>query len=114
MTTLTLDLPQDVYQRLVDEADRMGEAVEMIASTRLAEQLRTEATHDVLPQTSIDEPERTVAVLREAGLLTELDPQEQAQAAQSTGTLQDVQAAFARVGGKPLSDIVNEMRGPKG
>jgi hypothetical protein len=53
-------------------------------------------------------------VLLAAGLLAEPTPEMLAVAAQSTATLEEVQAAFARVGGKPLSEIVIEQRGPKG
>lgn len=49
---------------------------------------------------------------RVAGLLTEIGPELQKRASLSTATLDDVQAAFARVGGKPLSEVVIEQRGP--
>jgi len=52
-------------------------------------------------------------VLREAGLLTEPDPELKRQVAQATMSLEDIQAIFARVGGKPLSEIVLDQRGPK-
>ena len=58
------------------------------------------------------ERERARQVLRAAGLLTELGPNLR-KLADSTVRLEDVQAALARVGGKTLSEIVLEQRGPK-
>jgi len=60
-----------------------------------------------------NERERVRAVLRAAGKLAELTPGEKAIAARSTATLEEVSAALSRPGGRPLSDIVLEMRGPK-
>jgi hypothetical protein len=114
MTTLTLNLPPDVYQRLHQEADRSGQAAEEIASTWLTERVReVPARDDVPPPAPAGERERVRVVMREAGLLTELGPELKRRAEQSTATLEEVQAAFARAGGKPLSEIVDEMRGPK-
>jgi len=48
------------------------------------------------------------------GLLSEPTAAMHAIAAQSTATLAEIQATFARVGGQPLSEIVIEQRGPKG
>ena len=58
------------------------------------------------------ERERARQVLRAAGLLTELGPNLR-RLADSTVRLEDVQAALARAGGKTLSEIVLEQRGPK-
>ncbi len=46
-----------------------------------------------------------------AGLLTELSPEEKQRAAQSAATLEEVRAALDRAGGKPLSELILEMRG---
>lgn len=56
---------------------------------------------------------RAIAALRAAGLLAELGPEEKQRAAQSTTTLEEVQAALDRAGGKPLNELILEMRGPK-
>ncbi len=113
MTTLTLDLPPDVYQRLHREADRVGQAVELLATEWLMERARqVPARNDLPPPAPPSERERARAVLHEAGLLTELGPELKRRAEQSTATLEEVQAAFARAGGKPLSEIIIEMRGP--
>jgi hypothetical protein len=57
--------------------------------------------------------ERATEALRMAGLLAELSPEEKQRAARSTATLEEVQAALGRAGGKPLSELILEMRGPK-
>jgi plasmid stability protein len=104
MSQLTIDLPQDVFERLRAQAARSGKPIELVASELLSEQL---------PPAELSERARAREVLRAAGLLAEPTPEMLAIAAQSTATLAEVQAAFARVGGQPLSEIVIEQRGPK-
>ena len=114
MTTLTLDLPPEVYHRLHEEADRLGQAVEAIATAWITDRLQPVLSRaDLPPPEPPGERERAIAVLRAANMLTELSPEEKERAAGSSATLEEVQAAFARAGGKPLSEIVDEMRGPK-
>jgi len=57
--------------------------------------------------------ERVRQALRAAGLLTDLGPNMR-RLADPAVRLEDVNAALARAGGKPLSEIVLEQRGPKG
>jgi hypothetical protein len=59
------------------------------------------------------ERERATEALRAAGLLAELSPAEKALADQSSLTLEEARAILDRAGGKPLSEIILEMRGPK-
>lgn len=105
MTTLTLELPTSVYERLKAEATHVGKPVETLVEEWLIER--------VPPPAPPGERERAIAVLRAAGLLTELGPEARKLAESSTATLEEVQAIFARVGGQPLSETVLEMRGPK-
>lgn len=107
MTTVTLELPPDVYRRLHDAAARVGKPVETVAQELLTEQLAVAAP---IP---MSDRERAAEALRAAGLLTELSPEEKQRAARSTTTLEEVQAALDRAGGKPLSELILEMRGPK-
>ena len=65
------------------------------------------------PQAPAGERERLTELLRAAGLLTELSPEEKLRAAQSTLTLDEARAILDRAGGTPLSEIILEMRGPK-
>jgi hypothetical protein len=105
MTTVMIDIPPDTYQKLRDESQRVGKSVEHMLQEWLIERATyAERAH---------EREHVRAILRAAGLLTELAPELQKRARNSTATLEEVQAAFARAGGKPLSEIVIEQRGPK-
>ena len=59
------------------------------------------------------ERELATEALRAAGLLAEPSPEMQRLAAESTLTLDEARAILDRAGGKPLSEIILEMRGPK-
>ena len=105
---VALDMaPVDVYETLRGAAAQQGKPVEELAREWLTERsagsLRKPAT----------ERERLRAALRAAGLLSELSESEKALAAQSTLTLEEARAILDRSGGKPLSEIILEMRGPK-
>jgi hypothetical protein len=104
MSQLLLELPPELFERLRREADRVGKPVETLASEWLSERLRLDKP---------SERERARAVLREAGLLTELGPELKRRANEATSSLEEVSAALSRTGGKPLSEIVIEQRGPK-
>jgi len=103
MTTLTIDLPSDLYERLRAEAERAGKPPATVAREWLAERLPPAAS----------ERELIREALRAAGLLVEFSPEEIAQARAVTVTLEEVSAALDRAGGRPLSEIVLEQRGPK-
>jgi predicted transcriptional regulator len=103
MTSVTVELPDDLYQRLQATATSQGTSAEAIAQQWL---------HERLTRESLSERDLATEVLRQAGLLAELTPAEQARAAQCAVTLDEVRAALGR-GGRPLSEIVLEQRGPK-
>lgn len=105
MTILTIEVPPQVYERLHTVAQQRHTTIENVAREWLVEQ-----STDAGP---LSERDRATAALRAAGLLTELSPEEKARAAQSTLTLDEARAILDRAGGKPLSEIVLEMRGPK-
>jgi hypothetical protein len=104
MATLTIDLPADLYDRLRAEAERTGQPPEDIARAWLAERL---------PSPDASDREKVREALRTAGLLVEFSPAQIAQAKAVTVTLEEVSTALDRAGGKPLSEIVLEQRGPK-
>lgn len=62
---------------------------------------------------SLNEHERVADVLRADGLLVEPSAEMRKLAAESTLTLEEARAILDRVGGKPLSEVILEMRGPK-
>ena len=112
MTTLTINLPAEIYERLRTVSAQQGKPVEEVAQTWLTEH-SAHARTDLPPPAPPGERERAIAVLRDAGLLTELSPEEKVRAARSTLTLEEARAILDRAGGKPLSEVIIEMRGPK-
>ena len=106
MTALTLELATDLMERLQIEAARLGKPAEVLVGEWL--------TAHLTPIPPLSERERAREVLRAAGLLTELGPELKRRAAESTASLEEVSAALSRAGGKPLSEMVIEQRGPKG
>ncbi len=107
MTTLTLELSPELYERLHTEADYLDKPVGVVAQEWLAERLVPQA------RALIGERERATSALRAAGLLAELGPEMRKRAESSTATLEEISAAFERAEGKPLSEIILEQRGPK-
>lgn len=105
MANLTLELSSELYERLREEAEKAGKRPEVVAREWLAERLGSS------PEKS--EKERAIEKLRADGLLTELSAEEKKRAARSAATLEEVSAALDRAGGKPLSELILEMRGPK-
>lgn len=108
MTILTIDLPVDVYERLRAAAAAEGKPVESLVREWLAEKSAT----SVLPAAS--EREQLRAALRSAGLLAEPSPEMLRLAEESTLSLDEARAILDRVGGVPLSEVILEIRGPKG
>lgn len=104
MTSLILELTPELYARLNAEAERQGKSTGSVAEEVLAERLPP------IAQTTRD---RTTEVLRAAGLLATPSTEMLQLTAESTMTLEEVSAALDRVGGKPLSELILEMRGPK-
>ena len=106
MTELTVQLAPDVYQRLREEAIRLGKSPQAVAAEWLVEKLG-------LPK-AISTGDRDLArqTLRAAGLLAELGPH-LCERADPTVCLEDVSEALGRAGGKPLSEVVLEQRGAR-
>ena len=106
MATLTLELPPEAYQRLHEEANRLGKPPQVVAQEWLIERL------SVLIPAPDNARETVRRALRAAGLLVERSQRIQEPTDRQV-RLEDVEASLARVGGKPLSEIVLEQRGPK-
>jgi hypothetical protein len=105
MTTVTLELSSDIYQQLYDKSHQQGRTVEKMIQEWIIEHIASP------PPTNLREQARQI--LNTAGLETQLSPELQKLAENSTVTLEQVQAAFAKAGGQPLSEMVIEMRGHK-
>lgn len=107
MTLLTLELPADLYDRLRHRAARIGKTPQQLAEGLLVQELTGP------PGDNNSEREKVTEVLGAAGLLTSLTLEEKQRAESSALTLTEVQTALDRAGGKPLSQVIIEMRGPK-
>jgi hypothetical protein len=107
LSEVVLHLPVDLERRLRWEAKRVGKPAPILAQEWLAERLVA------TPELELDERARVTEVLRASGMLAELGPELYARA-DPTISLEEVQAALDRAGGKPLSEIILEQRGPKG
>jgi len=106
MATLTLELPPEAYHRLHEEANRLGKPPQVVAQEWLIERL------SVLIPAPDNARETVRRVLRAAGLLVEPSQRLQRYVDKQV-RLEDVEASLARVGGKPLSEIIHEQRSPK-
>lgn len=104
MPTLSVQLPAEAYRRLDEEASQSGKPPEELAGEWLMERLTRPAE---------SERHRVREILRQAGMLGELGP-ELSRLADPSVRPETVEAAIARAGGTPLSEIVIEQRGPKG
>jgi plasmid stability protein len=104
MTVLTINLPDHIYEQLRATAHHQHTTIEAVAEEWLVEK---SATSELSGRTQLQ------AVLRAAGKLVAPSPQMQRLAAESTLTLDEARAILDRAGGKPLSEVILEMRGPK-
>jgi hypothetical protein len=103
MTTLMIEVPPETYAELSSIAKQTGRSAADLALAQLQQWLAS--LHS--------QPSREQALLREAGLVADPSPEMLQRAAQASMTLSEVRAALDRVGGKPLSEVIIEMRGPK-
>ena len=105
MTTLMIELSPDLYRKLekaaAQEAKQPAEWTRSLLEERLAAMPAEEG-----------ERERARRALREAGLLGALSPGLQ-RLIRPEVRHEDVEAALARTGGQPLSEIILAQRGPK-
>jgi predicted transcriptional regulator len=106
MTTLSIELPPEVYERLRRIAGTRGTSAEDLAQAWLEEKTAAEPAPETMR-------ERMRAALRAHGLLAEPTNEMRRLASESTLTLDEARAILDRAGGKPLSEVILEMRGPK-
>lgn len=112
MTTLTIDLPPDVYARLRATAQQEQKPVEEVARAALVARWSQSRSAPDAPAPA-GERERLIAVLQQANLLAESGPELKARAARSTLTLAEARAILDRATDTPLSEDIIAMRGPK-
>lgn len=129
MDTITLTLSPEVHQRLEKKAKQVGQSPETVAQELLTGQLSPQAgeTGRVLREASRSyiqpvpvvrpntetEREKLSRLLREAGMMSEIGPHMRRLVETIPADRDKVVAILSRAGGKSLSEIVLEQRGPK-
>lgn len=104
MTTLTVNFPQDAYERLAAVAEAEGKSMD---------ELVRELVEQALPSISYAQ-KSTKEILREAGLLTELSDDLKALIGDDPPSLDEVIEILSNAGGPSLGEILDQQRGPKG
>lgn len=102
---LAIEVDPELLQRLQAAAQRQ-ESLERVAVTLLEESLMP------APPVEESERERVRRALEEAGLLSEIGDHLRTRIDRAVRH-EEVVAALGRAGGKPLSEIILEQRGPK-
>ncbi len=100
----TLSIPPDLYARLQEYAAATGKRLEQAVAELLERDLRR-----IKPKT---ETERFLAAMKKAGVTVRPLSDDLRKLILPGVKHEEVEAAFARAGGKPLSEIVMEQRGP--
>ncbi len=103
MSTITIDLPAETYQRLEEQARRAGRAVETLSRELLEAALQAHET--VQPRT-------TREVLQAAGRVRSLSATLRSKIIPGV-TLDEVRAILAQVGSPSLSEVIHEQRGSR-
>ncbi len=107
-TTLAIELPSEVYRRLQQKAAEIDIAIGKLASEAIETWLAS--SDDV--QDRRHKREQVRQKLRQAGLFRPLSEQLRNRIIPDVKH-EEVESALARAGGKPLSEIIIEQRGPK-
>jgi hypothetical protein len=115
MATLTIELPDEVLAQVQNKAVQDGKTAESLVQEWVTFQAASseQKSNSVQPEMTDGEyqadRERVHKALKAAGLIVEIDP-ELAKLGDPTVSLEEVRQALS--GGKPMSEIVIEQRGP--
>ncbi len=109
--TLSDDLVREAEEEGLLTADAIEEMIQLAVRRRRTE--KSKPVHELVDESlHVGTFQQTSRVLRAAGLVTDLSPSLQ-QKADAAVNLEAVQAALARSGSPPLSQLVIEQRGQK-
>jgi len=103
MSTLTIDLSPETYQRLEEQARRAGQAPETLSREILETALEMRETA---------KPRTTREVLQTVGSTRSLSPTLRSRIIPGV-TLDEVRQILAQAAGPTLGDVIREHRGPK-
>ncbi len=116
MSTLVLELPSNLLERLKIEAEQRRQPVEEIAAALISNGLMPAAAPDSerqqVRQMLRDERKQVDRVLRDSGMLVYLTEGMRARIDPDIDR-EEVLAALGNAGGQTLSEIVLEQRGSK-
>jgi plasmid stability protein len=103
MNTITIDLSPETYKRLEEQAQKVGQAVEVLSRELLEAALKS---------SEVVRPCTTREVLQAAGRARPLSEALRSKILPDV-TLDEVRAILAHAAGPSLSDIIQEQRGIK-
>lgn len=104
MSTITIDISSETYQKLAEEARTTGKKIEVLSRELLEGALKSRETA---------RPKTTREVLQAKGRVRPLGDTLRRRIIPGV-TLEEVRKALTQAGGPSLSDIILEQRGPKG
>lgn len=105
MHTITIDLSPEAYKQLEEQARKRGQRVEVL-SRELLETVLTSDEHETA------RPHTAREVLQAAGRVRPLSDVLRRKIIPGV-TLDEVRTILSQAGGPPLSDLIQELRGPK-
>ena len=103
MSTLTINLSPEAYERLEEQARQAGQAPETLSRELLETALRMRETA---------KPRTTREVLHTAGRTRSLSPTLRSRIIPGV-TLDEVRQILAQAAGPTLGDVIREHRGPR-
>jgi len=103
MNTITIDLSSETYKRLEEQAQKAGQAVEVLSR---------ELLEAALTSSAVTRPRTTREVLQAAGRACPLSEALRSKILPDV-TLEEVRTILAHAAGPSLSDIIQEQRGVK-
>jgi len=105
MSTLAIELPLETYQRLQEQARRIGKPPESLIRELVEKALREERMEEGPGKSARD-------ILEASGRARPLSEALRRRIIPGV-TLEEVRSALSRAGGPSLSELVLEQRGPK-
>ena len=103
MNTITIDLSPETYKRLEEQAQKTGQAVEVLSRALL---------EAALTSSEVARPRTTREVLQAAGRARPLSETLRSKILPGV-TLDEARAILAHAAGPSLSDVIQEQRGVK-
>ena len=101
MSTITIDIPSETYEKLAEQARKAGKGPEDLGRELLEAALQ-----------SLDKPDSTRAILKAMGRTRPLGDSLRAKIISGI-TLDEVRKSLSETAGPSLSELISAQRGPK-